>query len=97
VSQRICFALDSLDEMVCFDGTFNCSDHMLYGESAANDGPFVHEGDSGGGLWRELSDGSASSRGISNAGGCDSVICSYYATKTQRILNTFNATVVVAP
>lgn len=96
VMQRVCFQLESLSITNCppeWDGICTSNLAMATGPSGPG-GSLTSQGDSGGGLFRELVSGYISARGIVHGGGCDVSECVGLFVKVQTILNVYDATIV---
>lgn len=95
-SLRVCSAYSALDKSASYLG--NTRHHLAY-TSQPNRGAgssLGSSGDSGGGVYRELSGGVLGARGDVVAGGCDTSTCDRYDTKLQTILSVYDATVITS-
>ncbi len=96
-SKRICSQYTQLDQVLC-DAQGLCTTNLAYTSGPSGPGGSLGSGgDSGGGVFRELADGTISARGTVVGGGCDETTCRRYDHKRQTILNFYNATVIVMP
>jgi hypothetical protein len=94
--QRRCYAYSSLTAQFCDD--WGCTNNLAWAVRSTSQGAMNAGGDSGGGVFRELSaTNTLSARGMVVAGGCDPYQCVAFDHKRQTITTTFDASVVTAP
>ncbi len=92
-SLRVCAAYNALDVTLEHEG--GITRHLARASGPAGPGGSLGSpGDSGGGVYRELSGGTLSARGMVQAGWCTAVTCYRFDHKLSTILSTFSATVV---
>jgi hypothetical protein len=92
-SLRRCYQYASLTEHFC--DTAGCTYSLAYAYGPSGPGGSLGSGgDSGGGVFRELTSTTVGARGIVIARGCDATQCEAWDHKRQTILSTFSATVV---
>ena len=89
-SLRICSAYSSLEADAVG------AHHLAYTQGPAGpSGSLGSGGDSGAGVYRELTDSTLSARGIVKAAGCNVTLCSRWDHKRQTILAFYDATLVL--
>ena len=95
-SLRICSTYNALDSQYC--DSFGCTNHLAYTSRTCPSGDLSVPGDSGAGVFRELSNGTLGARGMVVAGETAGT-CPYkrWDHKLSTILSTYSATVVYAP
>jgi hypothetical protein len=95
VLQRVCSQYSSLTAQFC--DAFGCTNSLAFTSRPCSTGALGKAGDSGGGVFREITDGTLGARGTVVAGGevGPAPNCVRYDHKRQTILNFYNATVVL--
>ena len=90
-----CYAYISLDTTVCDSPGVNCTQHLAYtqGPSGRN-GSLASGGDSGAGVFREITATTVSARGIKVRGSCTATMCNTADHKIETVLTLYNAFVV---
>jgi len=93
-SLRKCYAYTSLNYQFC--DSSGCTNNLAFSSGPAGPGGSLSSaGDSGGGVFKELTSTTVSARGIVIGNGCSATVCQTVDHKRQTILSTYNATVVL--
>jgi hypothetical protein len=95
ISWRVCTSYDALNAAFCDDS--GCTNNLAYAEQGCStqSGDLARPGDSGGGVYRELSGGTLNVRGLVVAAGrLSPTVCARWDHKVQTIVNHYGAFVV---